>query len=74
VVALRSVLLQVLDLPAFWRLSKTDGMLWLCVFFSVVLIDIDYGLLIGFTLSAAKVFLQVCSSKKIALGNISLPF
>jgi len=64
VVALRSVLLQVLDLPAFWRLSKTDGMLWLCVFFSVVLIDIDYGLLIGFTLSAAKVFLQVCLIQK----------
>jgi solute carrier family 26, other len=59
VVALRSVLLQILDLPAFWRLSRTDGLLWLAVFLSVVVIDIDYGLLIGFTLSAAKVFMQV---------------
>jgi MFS superfamily sulfate permease-like transporter len=59
VVALRSVLLQICDLPSFWRLSRADGILWVCVFLSVVVIDIDYGLLVGFLLSAGRVFMQV---------------
>ncbi|XP_059476161.1 solute carrier family 26 member 6-like [Neocloeon triangulifer] len=70
VVALRSVLLQILDLPAFWRLSKADGLLWVTVFLSVVLIDIDYGLLVGFLLSAARVFMQGLKAYTCLLGKV----
>ncbi|CAB3368392.1 Hypothetical predicted protein [Cloeon dipterum] len=70
VVALRSILLQILDLPSFWRLSRADGILWVTVFLSVVLIDIDYGLLIGFVLSALRVFMQGLKAYACLLGNV----
>ena len=72
IVALRSVLLQVCDLPAFWRLSRADGALWICVFLSVVVIDIDYGLLIGFLLSAGRVFLQVRDTQQSGWNYLSV--
>jgi solute carrier family 26, other len=68
--ALRKILLQVLDLPRFWRHSRLDGIVWVIVFLSVVLIDIDYGLLIGVLLSVGAIFLQGLKAYTCLLGNV----
>lgn len=47
VVALKGVLFQVFDLPSIWRCSRLDGIVWLATYLSVVLIEIDIGLLVG---------------------------
>ena len=50
-VALKGMLLQVEDLPKFYRKSKWDALLWVLTFIAVVLLDIDSGLLIGIILN-----------------------
>ena len=47
VVALKSMLLQVYDLPRFYRRDRLDGALWTFVFLATVLMDIDLGLYAG---------------------------
>jgi solute carrier family 26 protein len=66
IVALKKILIQVLDFPKFWRLSKLDGIVWLCVF----IIDIDYGLGLGFLLSIGVIFIQGLKAYTCLLGNI----
>ncbi|CAB3367199.1 Hypothetical predicted protein [Cloeon dipterum] len=68
--ALRKILLQVTDLPRFWRHSRLDGMVWIIVFLCVVIIDIDYGLLIGVILSIGAIFLQGLKAYTCLVGNI----
>ncbi|XP_015122144.1 solute carrier family 26 member 10 isoform X1 [Diachasma alloeum] len=54
VVALKGMFLQVKDLFKFWRLSSTDGLVWILTFLAVIILDIEYGLLIGALLCFAK--------------------
>ncbi|XP_011300138.1 solute carrier family 26 member 10 isoform X2 [Fopius arisanus] len=54
VVALKGMFLQVKDLFKFWRLSSTDALVWIITFLSVIILDIEYGLLIGALLCFAK--------------------
>lgn len=48
---------QVKDLMKFCRLSFSDALLWLITFFTVVILDIEYGLLIGGILCFAKLII-----------------
>ena len=47
VVALKGMLLQVHDLPKFYKRDKLDGALWMFVFLATILLDIDLGLYAG---------------------------
>ncbi|KAF4533478.1 hypothetical protein B566_EDAN000963 [Ephemera danica] len=64
------ILAEVADMPKFWRKSKMDGIVWLVVFLSVIVIDIDYGLGIGFLLSAGLIFIYGLKAYTCLLGNI----
>ncbi|XP_021939110.1 solute carrier family 26 member 10 isoform X2 [Zootermopsis nevadensis] len=75
IVALKGMLLQAKDLPSFWRLSKLDGLVWIITFLTVVLVDIDYGLLVGLGLSLASILVQSMKPYTCLLGvmpNIDL--
>lgn len=64
------MLLQAKALAKFWKLNKIDGIIWIVTVFSVVLIDLDIGLLIGLLMSLASVLLQSVKSYTCVLGNV----
>jgi solute carrier family 26 protein len=68
VVAVKGMLLQAKDLLSFWRLSKLDGLVWIITFLTVVLVDIDYGLLVGLILSLASILVQSMKPYTCLLG------
>lgn len=68
IVALKGMMLQAKDLPSFWRLSKLDGLVWIITFLTVVLVDIDYGLLVGLGLSLASILVQGMKPYTCLLG------
>jgi solute carrier family 26 protein len=68
VVALKGMLLQAKNLPSFWRLSKLDGLVWIITFLTVVLVDIDYGLLVGLALSLVSILVQGMKPYTCLLG------
>lgn len=51
VVALKGMFLQVNDLRKVWAISRADASIWIAAFLGVVIIDIDYGLMIGVLMS-----------------------
>ena len=50
IVALKGMLFQVKDFLRFWKLSWSDAIIWMATFLGVVILDIEYGLLIGVVL------------------------
>ncbi|KAJ8666880.1 hypothetical protein QAD02_008542, partial [Eretmocerus hayati] len=54
VVALKGMLMQAKDFFRFLRLSRIDATIWLTTFLTVILLDIEYGLLIGALLCLAN--------------------
>ncbi|RNA41759.1 solute carrier family 26 member 6-like, partial [Brachionus plicatilis] len=48
VAALLNLLLQVRDLPYYWRLDRLDFATWIITFISTIILDVDFGLCIGF--------------------------
>ncbi|KAH9521111.1 hypothetical protein DERF_004787 [Dermatophagoides farinae] len=65
-VALKSMFLQITDVKIFWLISRLDGAAWMITFLSVIILDIDYGLIIGI-ISAILVILI-----KLAFPRISI--
>lgn len=49
---------QVTKLPTIWNLSVLDGLVWIITYLSVVLIEIDVGLLIGLCASVLSLLVQ----------------
>ncbi|XP_059491144.1 solute carrier family 26 member 6-like [Neocloeon triangulifer] len=70
IVALRKILIQVFDLPVFWRRSRLDGVVWIIVFLIVVIVDVDVGLGVGFLLSVGAVFMQGLKAYTSLLGHV----
>lgn len=68
--ALRKILIQVFDLPVFWRKSRLDGIVWVIVFLVVIIVDADVGLGVGFVLSAGSIFFQGLKAYTCLLGHI----
>jgi len=46
IVALKGVLMQILDFPGYFKKSKLDGLLWFGTFLGVVLTTVDTGMII----------------------------
>lgn len=55
VVALRSMFLKVREVVSFTRKSNFDGLVWTLAFVSTVILDVDYGLLVTFTVNVLSV-------------------
>lgn len=70
VVALKSILLQVLDFPKIWKNSKSDGIIWIVTYMTVILFDIDSGLLVGVIISLLFVFIKGVLNEVHVLGRI----
>lgn len=70
IVALKDILLQVCDVVQVWRTSKVDAVIWLVTYLTVVLVEIDVGLLAGVVVSLFFVFSQGVGSRLIVLGRI----
>lgn len=47
VVALKGMFLQVKDLIKFFKLSASDAAVWISTFLTVIILDVEYGLLVG---------------------------
>ncbi|XP_076286440.1 prestin isoform X2 [Lasioglossum baleicum] len=57
VVALKGMLMKVTEFKRFWKLEKSDGIVWAVTFATVILLDVEYGLLVGIVLCIGKLIL-----------------
>lgn len=70
VVALKDILLQPLGLPEIWRNSKSDGAVWMITYATVIVLDIDTGLLVGVVSSLLFVFVKGVLNDVHVLGRM----
>ncbi|XP_015784101.1 solute carrier family 26 member 10 [Tetranychus urticae] len=61
-VCLKNMLMQSTNLVRLWKISRLEGLSWAITFFSVIAIDVDYGIIIG-----------ICSSLFFLLIQFILP-
>ncbi|KAL5013174.1 hypothetical protein ScPMuIL_007444 [Solemya velum] len=47
IVALKGMFRQIFELPRLWKVSKFDFSVWVVTLMATVLLDVDYGLLVG---------------------------
>lgn len=69
VVALKGLFIQMADCRKFWRINKFDFVIWLFTIFSVVFLDIDFGLGIGVIVSLITVVFQTQFSRGFRVGR-----
>ncbi|KAH0954229.1 hypothetical protein HN011_002174 [Eciton burchellii] len=70
VVALKGMLIQAKQFVKFWKLNKSDAIIWLITFSIVILIDIDIGLLAGLLVSLIVILLKSIRPYTCLLGHI----
>ncbi|XP_017491295.1 PREDICTED: sulfate transporter-like, partial [Rhagoletis zephyria] len=70
-VALKGMFLQISDFPVFWRISKLDGIAWLVTFSSVLILDIDLGLIAGITIAILTLLIRLAIPKMHWLGQLA---
>ncbi|KAI2810169.1 hypothetical protein BLOT_001327 [Blomia tropicalis] len=70
-VALKSMFMQIKDLPTFWRISKLDGTVWFVTFSSVIILDIDLGLIIGISISIFSLLIRLAIPRMNWLGQFA---
>ncbi|VDN96215.1 unnamed protein product [Rodentolepis nana] len=69
-VALRGMVLQLLDLPVLWRCSIWDFASWIVTFLATVFLDILYGLLIGIAFSVLAIFFRLLCSRAYVVAQV----
>ncbi|KAL3226989.1 hypothetical protein MRX96_024494 [Rhipicephalus microplus] len=69
-VSLKKVFLQVKDFQRFWRISKIDGNIWMVSFLATVIVDVQFGLVIGIIFSLFTLVYQIKRPKACLLGSI----
>lgn len=42
---------QFVELPTYWKLNRFDLAVWVLTFLAVIILDVDYGLYVGMTIS-----------------------
>ncbi|XP_052796672.1 prestin-like [Mya arenaria] len=71
VVALRSLIKQLLELPKVWRTSRYDCWIWLVTFTVTTVLHVDYGLLFGLVFSFFTVVLRTQVAKPTRLEKVA---
>ncbi|XP_027196471.2 solute carrier family 26 member 10-like [Dermatophagoides pteronyssinus] len=69
-VALKSMFLQISDVKIFWLISRLDGAAWIITFLSVIILDIDYGLIIGIISSILVILIKLTFPRISILGHL----
>ncbi|CAN7994792.1 unnamed protein product, partial [Ixodes hexagonus] len=69
-ISLKKVFLQVKDFRKFWKISKIDGNIWLVSFLATVIVDVQFGLVIGIIFSLLTLVYQIKKPKTCLLGSI----
>lgn len=64
------MLLQIIQITDFWKLSRLDAMVWIITFLTVLLVSIDIGLLVGLILSLSCIFIRGMKPYTCLLGNV----
>ncbi|XP_066971274.1 prestin-like isoform X2 [Macrobrachium rosenbergii] len=70
VVSLKGLFLQMKELKTLWALSRSDAFIWLATFGGSVILDIDYGLLVGVLASMLVLLLKSQRPTTACLGQI----
>lgn len=70
VVSLKSMLLHFGDLQRAWNVSKLDASVWAVTFLSVVILDMDYGLIIGILFSLITILFRSQYPDTCLLGQL----
>ncbi len=72
VFAFKKILMQFMDMFRLWNINKLEAVTWFVTFFSVVLIDVDYGLVIGVLVSVLMIIVrdQRLQTKQLARYDI----
>ena len=69
-VSLKGLLSQLASLPALWRSSRADALIWVGTLLAVVCIDIAAGLAIGVLLSLAVLLWRLQRPPSELLGRL----
>ncbi|XP_013394220.1 solute carrier family 26 member 6 [Lingula anatina] len=69
IVALKGMFLQVKDLNRLWRISKFDFAIWTVTFLAVVLLNVDWGLIVGVGFSLVTVVFRTQWPRSSVLGR-----
>ncbi|XP_017889897.1 solute carrier family 26 member 10-like isoform X2 [Ceratina calcarata] len=70
VVALKGMFQQAKELKRFWKLSKSDALIWISTFLIVVIVNIDIGLLAGILISLAIILWHSLTPYICLLGHL----
>lgn len=70
VVALKGMFMQVFDMMRMWKVSRVDAMLWIVTFLAVVIIDVDYGLLLGVLVAISVLVVRGQKPQMAKLGRV----
>lgn len=70
IVAVKPLLLQALQFPRIWKMSKMNGTIWLITFLTVVVVDIGIGLLTGIATSIVVICIQCFRPNSCVLGVV----
>lgn len=71
IVSLRGALRKFKDVPAKWRASRNDAIVWLVAMLATVLISIELGLLVGVVFSMSCIIFKTQNPKTALLGRVS---
>ncbi|KAK3606362.1 hypothetical protein CHS0354_041998 [Potamilus streckersoni] len=71
VVAVKNLILQVLELPQIWRTSKYDFFIWVVTCGCTVILHVDYGLIIGLGFSVFTVVIRTQRAVVSPMSTIS---
>ena len=62
--------MQITQLPSIWKLSFLDALVWISTYLSVILIEIDVGLLVGLLVSVLSLFIQGLKPQSYLLSRV----
>ena len=62
--------MQIHDMVNMWHKSRLDAGIWIITFLTVVIIDIDYGLVVGVAASLVLLLIKNQKPNFARLGNI----
>ncbi|KAG7498890.1 hypothetical protein JOB18_023214 [Solea senegalensis] len=69
IVSLRGALRKVRDVPARWRASRNDAIVWLVSMFATALISVELGLLVGIVFSMMCIIVKTQNAKFSLMGR-----
>uniref|UniRef100_A0A5S6Q8L3 STAS domain-containing protein n=1 Tax=Trichuris muris TaxID=70415 RepID=A0A5S6Q8L3_TRIMR len=70
VVALKGMFVQLGHLPALWKCSKPDFLIWVVSFSSVILLDMTYGLAVSVAFTLLTVIFKFQWAYSVSLGQL----